>query len=121
MNDEVITHLLMYLQNMIDSGQHKLFYNDLMHDEKVIDIINAITNLQEENERLNNIIDELEKWLKDEANFWKQQQEKAIKNGWLEFGGKYNTTIIYENAINKLKELKEGKELLKTLNGGDDK
>lgn len=56
--------------------------------------------------RLNNIIDELEKWLKDEANFWKQQQEKAIKNGWLKFGGKYNTTIIYENAINKLKKLK---------------
>lgn len=51
MNDEII-HLLMYLQNMIDSGQHKLFYNDLMHDEKVIDIINAITNLQEENEDL---------------------------------------------------------------------
>ena len=58
----------------------------------------------------NNIIDELKKWLKDEANFWKQQQEEAIKNGWLEFGGKYNTTIIYENAINKLKELEEGKE-----------
>ena len=54
----------------------------------------------------NNIIDELEKWLKDEANFWKKQQEEAIKNGWLEFGGKYNTTLIYENAINKLKELK---------------
>lgn len=50
MNDETIIHLLMYLQNMIDSGQHKLFYNDLMHDEKVIDIINAITNLQQEKE-----------------------------------------------------------------------
>ena len=57
-------------------------------------------------EKLNNIINELEKWLKKEADFWKEQQEEAIKRGWLEFGGKYNTTIIYENAIDKLKELK---------------
>jgi hypothetical protein len=65
--------------------------------------------LLEEIDRLNNIMNELEKWLESESNFWKEQQEKAIEMGWLEFGGKYNTTIIYENAINKLKELKEGK------------
>lgn len=62
--------------------------------------------LREEIERLNNIINEFEKWLESESNFWKKQQEKAIEKGWLEFGGKYNTTIIYENAINKLQELK---------------
>lgn len=72
------------------------------------DVYQWIYSDEKEIERLNNIIEELEKWLKQEADFWKQQQEKAIKNGWLEFGGKYNTTIIYENAINKLKELKEG-------------
>ncbi len=68
-----------------------------------------ITYLQEENKRLNNIIEEFNKWLEQESNFWKEQQEKAIERGWLEFGGKYNTTIIYENAKDKLKELKEGK------------
>lgn len=65
-----------------------------------------INSQQQEIERLNNIIDELEKWLKKESNFWKEQQEKAIEYGWLEFGGKYNTTIIYDDVINKLQELK---------------
>lgn len=82
---------------------------DFLDGEEVYYHIGALRFAYNEIERLNNIIDELEKWLKDETNFWKQQQEEAIKNGWLEFGGKYNTTIIYENAINKIKELKEGK------------
>lgn len=81
---------------------------------KLYSLEKQIEEKDKEIERLNNITNKFEKWLKDEANFWKQQQEKAIKNGWLEFGGKYNTTIIYENAINKLKELKEA------LNGGDE-
>lgn len=62
MNDEIkeiLEHLKEYLQNKIDNGEHKIFYNDLMWDEKTIDCINAIddtldyiTNLQQENERL---------------------------------------------------------------------
>ena len=78
--------------------------------EEYVMLQNASDEVEEEKdkeiERLNNIINELEKWLESESNFWKEQQEKAIENGWLEFGGKYNTTIIYENAINKLQELK---------------
>lgn len=74
------------------------------------DTYKELEQKDKEIERLNNKTNKFEKWLKDEVIFWKQQQEKAIKNGWLEFGGKYNTTIIYENAIDKLKELKEGKE-----------
>lgn len=72
MNDEIITHLLMCLQNMIDNGQHKLFYNDLMHNEKVIDIINARTNLQEENEdyksRCEKAVDEIQQLIDDINN-----------------------------------------------------
>ena len=33
--------------------------------EHLLDLFNYITNLQKENERLNNIIDELEKWLEE--------------------------------------------------------
>lgn len=52
----VLNHLLEYLQDKIDTGYHKIFYNDDMHDEKTIDCINAINNTLEEIERLNNII-----------------------------------------------------------------
>lgn len=60
---ETLKDLLEYLQNKIDSGEHKIFYNDLGWDIKTIDCINAINEQQEEIERLNNIINELEKWL----------------------------------------------------------
>lgn len=61
MNDEIkeiLKHLTDYLQMLIDSGTHKIFYNDDMYDEKTIDCINAIndtldyiTNLQQAFER----------------------------------------------------------------------
>lgn len=77
--------------------------------EYVANLISQDLEKDKEIQRLNNIIEEFNKWLEQEINFWKEKQEKAIELGWLEFGGKYNTTIIYENAKNKLKELKEGK------------
>ena len=52
---ETLKDLLEYLQNKIDSGEHKIFYNDLGWDIKTIDCINAINEQQEEIERLNNI------------------------------------------------------------------
>jgi hypothetical protein len=54
--NETLKNLLEYLQNKIDSGEHKIFYNDLGWDIKTIDCINAINEQQEEIERLNNII-----------------------------------------------------------------
>ena len=65
---ETLKDLLEYLQNKIDSGEHKIFYNDLGWDIKTIDCINAINEQQEEIERLNNIINELEKYCKSEIN-----------------------------------------------------
>ena len=50
-------------------------------------ILDYITNLQEENDRLNNIINELEKWV----------DEYPSEDVW------------YEHITNKLKELKENK------------
>ncbi len=55
---EILEHLVEYLQDKIDTGYHKIFYNDDMHDEKTIDCINAINNTLEENKRLHSIIKE---------------------------------------------------------------
>ena len=60
---ETLKDLLEYLQNKIDSGEHKIFYNDLGWDIKTIDCINAINEQQEEIERLNNIIKEVREYL----------------------------------------------------------
>ena len=83
---EILEHLVEYLQQKIDSGEHKIFYNDLMWDEKTIDCINAINNTLEEIERLNNIINELEKYLIE-------QVERSYSND-------------YDNVLDKLDELK---------------
>lgn len=42
---EILKNLSKYLQLKIDSGEHKIIYNDLMQDEKTIDCINAIETL----------------------------------------------------------------------------
>lgn len=44
-----------YMQDNINKGFHKFIYNDLGYDEKCIDIINAISNLIEENKELKHI------------------------------------------------------------------
>ena len=64
---KILEHLIEYLQQKIDSGEHKIFYNDLMYDEKTIDCINAINNSLEEIERLNNIINEAKEYIKENA------------------------------------------------------
>ena len=51
-NMEILEHLKEYLQLLLDSGTHKIFYNDLFSDEKTIDCINAINDLIEENQKL---------------------------------------------------------------------
>lgn len=61
---EILEHLVEYLQDKIDTGYHKIFYNDDMYDEKTIDCINAINDTLEENNRLNKIIDKAIKKLK---------------------------------------------------------
>lgn len=58
---EILEHLVEYLQDKIDTGYHKIFYNDDMYDEKTIDCINAINYTLEENKRLNKENEELKK------------------------------------------------------------
>ena len=63
--------------------------------ENISEVLDYITNLQEENERLNNIINELEKWLEEKID------EYAINLEYLSEERMYSVK-------NKLKELKEG-------------
>ena len=51
--------------------------------------------INEEIERLNNIIDELEKWLNEKMNEYKEME--------------HDDAFAFEYVLDKLKELKEGK------------
>jgi len=62
---ETLKDLLEYLQNKIDSGEHKIFFNDLGWDVKTIDCINAIKEQQEEIERLHSIIKEVREYIEE--------------------------------------------------------
>lgn len=61
--EEILEHLIEYLQDKIDTNYHKIFYNDDMYDEKTIDCINAINNTLEENQRLHSIIKEAREYI----------------------------------------------------------
>lgn len=79
-----------------------------------IDLINFIVcrldnfyKLKEENKRLNNIINELDKWLKEQKNFIEEMNYiQTIKEIKMEHKIMIND---YNNVLDKLKELKEGK------------
>ena len=56
---KILENLKEYLQMLIDNGIHKIQYNELWHDEKTVDCINALENLikgyrelEEENKQL---------------------------------------------------------------------
>ena len=69
---EILKHLTDYLQMLIDSGIHKIFYNDNMCDEKTIDCINAINDTLD---YITNLQQELEIMVKDDE----RSQETIIR------------------------------------------
>lgn len=128
---EILEHLVEYLQDKIDTGYHKIFYNDDMYDEKTIDCINAINDTLEENkrlnkeneelkkiqctflgtgckaeiERLNNIINGLEKWLDTIPNYF--MDSRSNNNGvYIQKGMKQQIDM----TKTKIKELKGSNE-----------
>lgn len=42
---KIFNNLKEYIQNKIDSGEHKIYYNDLEWDVKCVDCITAIDNI----------------------------------------------------------------------------
>ena len=78
-------------------------------DKVINDLLSRIAKLEYEVERLNNIINELEKWLKSEIKRIEELQNPA-KSKIKPYGEEYNnyTLIIgaYDNVLDKLDELK---------------
>ena len=78
-----------------DDGRYNLAY----------DVKNYLPKLQQENKHYKHIIDELEKWLKEEMNIYdearKMHEEYSVPEE--RCNAKYYTTL---KALNKLQELK---------------
>ena len=47
----ILFNLKCYLESLLASGQDKIYYNDLLYDEKTIDCINAIEDLLKERKK----------------------------------------------------------------------
>ncbi len=73
------------------------FINNVMKNIDSALIFTYISNLEVENKRLNNIIEEFEKWLEE-------KQELTCGCGITR-----DYIYAYENCLEQLKELKEGK------------
>lgn len=90
------------------------------------EVIEYIENLQQENKKLNGVIQnydillkantEENKQLKDnwnklkedlinDINYWQEQEKEWIKLGFITFGGKANNKIIFKKVLDKMQEL----------------
>ena len=84
-------------------------YNQLQQEnEGLKEVLRGTTHCfdEEEHQRLNNILTEFEKWLEEKTNYWKQQEEIWVKEGFIKFGGEANNKIIFKSCLDKLQELK---------------
>lgn len=76
---EILENLKKYLQQKIDTGEHKIFYNDLGWDEKTINCMNAISNIVNEYKKNQNIVDKIRSKI-NERQFELQQEYKDFKD-----------------------------------------
>ena len=67
---------------------------------------NRFNAVERDNERLNNIIDELEKDLIDSIKYWENQELLWEKEGFIKVGGEANNKIIFKGILKTLRELK---------------
>ena len=51
-DEEILNNIKAYMQENIDNGFHKFIYNDLGHDEKCVDVINAIEHILSDYKRV---------------------------------------------------------------------
>lgn len=84
---KIAEHLLEYLQLKIDDGVHKIQYNELLHDEKTIDCLNAIENLLSRlktAERMNDVladeVEDLHRYLVEEYGYFSVDYSKDTEN-----------------------------------------
>lgn len=61
-DEEILNNIKAYMQENIDKGYHKFVYNDLGHDEKCVDVINAIEHILSDYKRVSKENEELKKF-----------------------------------------------------------
>lgn len=93
---EILKNLSKYLQLKIDSGEHKIIYNDLMQDEKTIDCINAIETLIQalENSIDKSVVEEKIEELDEELEQMKVDNMYGRYKG---YGGKAKWERLFAN------------------------
>lgn len=102
----------MYNSNMREKTPLELEQELSQAKNRIRDLLKSETEYKLENERLNNIINELEKWLLEE-NKKKQKwyNEQLSTNDKRYYNEKYLTSLTMINVFfDKLQELKENKQ-----------
>ena len=81
------------------------YYENATKEEAIYDLYMDYVNLQQENTKLKEIIQQLEEWLKEEINIYdearKMHEEYSVPEE--RCNAKYNTSL---KVLNKLQELK---------------
>lgn len=71
---KIIKNLISYLQEKISNGEDKIFYNELMWDEKTIDCINALEDIVQAYKEDEAVIKEMAEFMNKRS--WKEHQLK---------------------------------------------
>ena len=94
---KILFNLKCYLENLLASGQDKIFYNDLLNDEKTIDCINAIEDLLKERKKYTILLTDKEyrKVIENAQKNIAEQKDKRIQELEKENADlkKYNKTV----------------------------
>lgn len=78
---KILFNLKCYLESLLASGQDKIFYNDLLNDEKTIDCINAIEDLLKERKKYTILLTDKEyrKVIENAQKDIAEQKDKRIQ------------------------------------------
>ena len=94
---KILFNLKCYLESLLASGQDKIFYNDLLNDEKTIDCINAIEDLLKERKKYTILLTDKEyrKVIENAQKNIAEQKDKRIQELEKENADlkKYNKTV----------------------------
>ena len=101
---EILNNLIAYLNLLIKKGQHKIFYNNLLWDEKTVDCINALENALAERKQDKERIKELEV-LEDDL-----KDKRIVYVDTPEFEEYMRQFIPKQKIIDKIAEIKKDKE-----------
>ena len=112
MKDDVriLFNLKCYLESLLASGQDKIYYNDLLYDEKTIDCINAIEDLLKErkkytirltDEEYGRVIDIAQKDIAEQKDKRIKELEADLKSRTDNTNKLIEVTNLYLNSISR--------------------